>query len=326
MTEWRIVHVDHRSSENEKKEVSKYWEGLYSWMTASRLEKPWEGETYGFAAAFIGDICVGTTSYVISARGQGILSQVHTDINHRGKGIGAATVDEAVSAFEKHGARAVYLASWAQWIRQIYMKRGFVNVGNMGQRGSFKLTVNPSGEDANLFRAGQKAAFRPMNEGDQCDITSLFCAKHDCVVKSYELGCYLGSYFEGEFYVLRNQKVEGVIPEERKDKKGFKAIVLDGEETILGLGTIIPSSRRHEGHSGIIDFLVHPVYFDRSADMIAHLEEGCELDHLSCFIEKHEDVKRELLKKAGYIKKADLERQLVIGEEAFDLELWRKTF
>lgn len=326
MAEWRIIHVNHNSSDHEKKEVSKYWEGLYTWMTASRFEKPWDGETYGFAAAFIGDTCVGTTSYAISARGHGILSQVHTDENHRNKGIGAATIDEAVAAFRRNGARAVYLASWAQWIRQIYMKRGFVNVGNMGQRGAFKLTVNPSGEDANLFRMDQKADFRPMGEGDQCDITSLFCAKHDCVIKNYELGCYLGSYFEGEFYVLRNQKVEGIIAEERKDKKGFRAIVLDGEETILGLGTVIPSSRRHEGHTGIIDFLVHPHYYVRTAEMIDRLGEGCELDHLTCYIEKDETVKRDLLKKAGYSLKTPLERQLVIGDEAFDLEMWRKKF
>ena len=324
MASWEIRHVNHLSSDHEKKEVSKYWEGLYTWMTASRLEKPWDGETYGFAAAFIDDTCVGTTSYTISRRGLGIVSQVHTDADHRGKGICGATFNAAVDAFEAHGTKAAYLAAWAQWIRDIYMKRGFVNVGNMGQRGAFKLTITDAGKDENLFRKGQRTELRPLGLGDQADITSLFCAVQDRVVKSYELGCYGGSYFEGEFYVLQNQKVEGIIPEERKDKEGYRAVVLDGEETILGLGTVIPSSRRHEGHTGVLDFFLHPAYFDQAAGMIDRLTEGCELDHLAAYIEKNEDDKRELLRQAGFTKAADLSRQLVIADEAFDLEMWRK--
>ncbi|MCD6307434.1 MAG: hypothetical protein J7M24_00405, partial [Candidatus Latescibacteria bacterium] len=214
----------------------------------------------------------------------------------------------------------------AKWIRDMYRRRGFVLAGEMGQRGAFKLTLDEGGRDENLFRQGQKTSFRPMAEDDQCDITSLFCAKHTVVVKSRELGCYLGSYFEGEFYILRNQKVEGIVPEERKDKEGFRAIVLDGEETVLGLGTVIPSSRRHEGHTGVLDFLVHPAYAGRAAEMIDRLGENCGLAHLTVFIEKNENVKRILLEKAGYRKLADLDRQLDIAGAVFDLEMWRKKF
>ncbi len=324
MAEWQIKHVNYQSSEQEKREVSKYWTGSYIWMTESRLTAPWDNEDYGFAAAFAGDRCISTTSYTISERGLGILSQVHTDDEFRKQGIGAAVIDEAVATFERKGAKAAYLASWAQWIREIYMKRGFVNVGNMGQRGAFKKQITEAGADEVLFRNGQKADFRPMSAGDQADITSLYCAKHPCVVKNYELGCYLGSYFEGEFYILRNQVVEGIIPEERKEKKGFRAIVLDGEETILGLGTVIPSSRRHEGETGIIDFLVHQNYKDRMPEMLDRLTENSELAHLTAYIEVNENDKRELLKAAGFTKLATLEKQLDIAGEVFDLEMWRK--
>jgi len=324
MAKWRIIHVNHESSPEEKEQVSKFWDGLYIWMTRSRLEKPWGGETYGFAAAFIGDRCVGTTSYTISPRGLGILSQVHTDEEYRGQGIGRATIDEAIATFGRKGARAVYLAAWAQWIRDIYMRRGFVNVGNMGMRGAFKLTLDESGRDENLFRSGQHAEFRPMAIDDQGDITSLFCAGHPYVVKNYELGCFLGSYFEGEFYILQNQTVEGVVPEEKKEKKGFRAIVLDGEETVLGLGTVIPSSRRHEGHTGVIDILMHRNYADRMGEMLERLEENCELEHLTMYIEKHEEDKRSLLEKAGYRRIALLEKQLEIDRDTFDLEIYRK--
>jgi len=326
MAEWKIVHINHESSPEEKEQVSRFWDGLYIWMTRSRLEKPWGGETYGFAAAFIGDRCVGTTSYTISPRGLGILSQVHTDEKYRGRGIGRATIDEAISTFRKKGARAVYLAAWAQWIRDIYMRRGFVNVGNMGMRGAFKLTLDDSGRDENLFRPGQHAEFRPMAIDDQGDITSLFCTGHPYVIKNYELGCFLGSYFEGEFYILQNQTVEGVVPEEKKEKKGFRALVLDGEETVLGLGTVISSSRRHEGHTGVIDILVHRNYADRMGEMLERLEENCGLEHLTMYIEKNEEDKRSLLEKAGYRRIAVLEKQLEIDREAFDLEMYRKFF
>jgi hypothetical protein len=249
---------------------------------------------------------------------------VHTQEKYRRQGIARATIDEALETFRRYNACAVYLAAWAQWVRDIYIRRGFECVGNMGQRGAFKLTLNKSGKDENLFRMGQRAKFRKMSIGDQADITSLFNAKHPCLIKSYDLGCFLGSHFEGEFYILQNQTVAGVVPEEKKEKVGFRAIVLDGEENILGLGTVIPSSRRHEGHTGILDFLVHQNYADRTGEMLEMLEDGCELDHLTVYIEKGEEDKRQFLEKAGYKKLSFLENQLKIGDEYFDLVKYRK--
>jgi len=326
MSSWRIVHVTYQSTDEEKEQVNRFWEGNYIQMTKSRLDKPWGDETYGFAAAFVDNLCVGTTSYTISARGMGILSQVHTDEDFRGRGIGGATIEEALETFRSKGAKAVYLAAWAQGIRDIYIRRGFVNVGNMGQRGAFKLTLNDSGKDENLFRKGQRTNFRPMETGDQADITSMVCAQYPYVVKLYDLGCFLGSYFEGEFYILQNQTVEGIVPEEKKEKEGFKAVVLDGEETILGLGTVIPSSRRHEGHTGVLDFLVHQNYAGHTGEMLEELEADCTLEHLTVYIEKNEEDKRALLEHAGYKKLTTLEKQLKIGEEAFDIEMYRKGF
>lgn len=326
MSQWNLKHITYQSPQTEIDQVKDMWEGLYVWATNSRLEKPWADETYGFVGAFIGEQCVGTTSYTISSRGQGIISQVDTREEYRKRGIANSVVTETIETFRKNGARAVYLAAWDEWIRNIYRKFGFINVGNMGKRGAFKLTLNESGEDDNLFRSGQAAALRPLGNGDQADITSLFCAQHPCVVKSYELGCYLGSYFEGEYFILRNQVVEGIVPEERKPKKGYRCFVLDGEETILGLGTLIPSSRRHEGHIGILDILVHQNYNEHNQAMLDKLEEDCELDHVYVYIEKTENDKRELFQNAGYVKLTQLEKHLKIGDENFDLELYSKNF
>ena len=326
MSSWKIIHVNNKSPENLKEQVKRFWEGDYIRMTQSRLEKPWGDEIYGFAAAFVDNLCVGTTSYTISPRGQGILSQVYTEENFRGRGIARATIQETIETFRRNGARAVYLAAWAEWIRDIYLKRGFECVGTMGERGAFKLTLDDSGKDENLFRTGQHAQFRSMAIWDQADLTSLFNAKHPCVIKHYDLGCFLGSHFEGEFYILQNQTVSGIVPEEKKEKKGFRAVVLDGEETILGLGTVIPSSRRHERHTGILDFLIHQNYTNHMSEMLEKLEADCELEHLTVYIEKGEEEKRRVLEQAGYKKLSLLERQLKIGTESFDLVMYRKTF
>ncbi|MHB9030220.1 MAG: GNAT family N-acetyltransferase [Candidatus Latescibacterota bacterium] len=324
MKSWRIVPVDHNSVQKEKEEVSRFSEGNYLEMTRSRLEKPWDGERYGFVAAFDGDRCIGTTSYTISCRGQGILSQVHTDPDYRRQGVCNAAVDGTLAVFRTYGARAVYLAAWSDWIRNIYRKMGFELVGTMGERHAFKLTLNESGKDDNLFRSGQKSEIRPMGKGDQCDLTALFNTRHPLVVKHYDLGCFLGSHFEGEFYILQNQTIAGIAPEERKEKRGFRALVLDGEETILGFGTVIPSSRRHEGHTGILDFLVQQNYFNRVGELLERLEENCELDNLTVYVEKNEEEKRGLLEKAGYKSLTYLERQIDIFGESFDLVLYRK--
>ncbi len=311
---WQIRHVTHESPEQERQGVLRFWSGDYAWATQSRLEAPWGDETYGFAGAFAGDRCVGTTSYTISRRGQGILSQVFTDEAFRGQGIGAATVREAVETFRRRGARAVYLAAWREWVREIYRKVGFVRVGTMGERHAFKLTLSPSGEDENLFRAGQRTTFRPMAAGDQADLSALFNVRHPGVVKHYDLGCFLGSHFEGEFVTLRRQV----------DREGFRAMTLDGEETILGFGTVVPSSRRHEGHTGILDLLIHPLYANLWPDMLDALERDCGLERLTVCAADSEAEKIRAFERAGYREVARLERQVKIGMDYHDLTVYEK--
>ncbi len=326
MADWRIVHVTCDSSEREKEEVVKFWDGSYLEMTRSRLASRWDGERYGFSSAFASDVCIGTTSYTVSRRGQGILSQVHTEPSFRGRGVASATLRGALDAFRDLGARAVYLAAWSDWIRDMYKKVGFVLVGTMGERHAFKLTLDASGDDGNLFRPGQKTDIRTMGNGNQADITSLFNANHPVIVKHYDLGCYLGSHFEGEFYILQNQTVSGIVAEEKKEKKGFRALVLDGEETILGFGTVIPSSRRHEGHSGVLDLLIHENYSPDADELLDRLSEHCELDHLTAFAEVGENAKRKLLERAGWTTVALLERKLFIERRHYDLVMYRKRF
>ncbi len=311
---WRLRHVTHTSSEKGQEEVLRFSQGDYVWATRSRLDAPWGDEVYGFVGAFSGDRCVGTTSYTISPRRQGILSQVFTDSDFRGQGVGTATVREAINAFQRYGARAVYLASAKEWVREMYRKVGFVFVGAMAQRHAFKLTLDPSGEDRVLFRSGQQTGIRPMQADDQADLSALFNTQHPCVVKHYGLGCFLGSHFEGEFYTLRRQT----------EMKGFRAFVLDGEETVLGLGTIMPSSRRHEGHRGILDLLVHSNYASLTGEALAALEADCGLEFLSVYVEDSEEEKRRIFEGAGYRKVARLERQIVVENVACNLTMYEK--
>ncbi len=326
MSEIVIRPVTYKSPESEKKQVLKTHDELYYWATESRFKAPWENEIFGVMSAFDGDKLVGTTSYAITPRGQAILSDVYTDENYRGQGIAKKVLAETMKVYEENNTRAIYLAAWDEWIRNIYRKYGFVNVGNMGGRGSFKLTLNKLGEDKVLFRPEQKTTLRPMGLGDQADITSLFCADFGrLVIKNYELGCYLGSYFEGEFFVLQNQVVKGVVPEEDRPKKGYRSIVLDGEETILGFGTIIPSSRRHEDHIGIIDVMVHPNYKEQAKDILAALEDNNELEHVYAYIEENEKEKIEMFKSLGYEQLTVLNNHLKIADESFSLLLFNKT-
>ena len=318
---WQIVHVTYRSPEEEKREVVRLL-GLWGdednslWLKAfrSRLERPWGNEVYGLAGAFVGGRCVGTTAYTISGRGQGILSGVFTDPEFRRQGIGTATLRAAVEAFRRYGARAVYLAAWAEWTRDMYRGVGFARVGTMGERHAFKLTLDPAGEDGCLFRPDQRTRIRPMEIGDQADLSALFNAQHACVVKHYERGCFLGSHFEPEFYALR----DGV------DRAGIRAIVLDGKETILGFGTVVPSPRRHEGHTGVLDLLVHPNYAGWTDEMIGRLEDGCGLERLSVVLADSEEEKRLAFERAGYRRIARFERQLKVGTAYYDLTMYGK--
>jgi L-amino acid N-acyltransferase YncA len=151
-----------------------------------------------------------------------------------------------------------------------------------------------------------------MAVGDQGDLSALFNAGHGGVVKHYELGCFLGSHFEGEFYALREEHT------------GFEGVVLDGEETVLGFGTIIPSRRRHEAHRGVLDLLVHPNYADRFAELLDRLHRESRMEVVTAFVEDSEEARRQAFERAGYRAVGRLEDCLRIGDEVFSLTSYEK--
>lgn len=157
-----IVRVNYRSDESLKKEVQRFRAGRFSKYTQQRLEQPWGAETYGICAALEAGQCIGTTSYTVSKRGQGILSQVMTDPERRRQGIAGSVLQATVRAFRDHGTRAAYLAVWVDWIERLYAKFGFERVGCAGRRVAMKLTLDASGEDGSLFRAGQRYSLREV--------------------------------------------------------------------------------------------------------------------------------------------------------------------
>lgn len=285
----------------------------YGWATQSRLTAPWGDEIYGLMGAFQGSRCLGTAAYTVSGRGQGILAQVFTDPAHRGQGIGRATLNGAVAAFGEHGARAVYLAAWEDWKRAMYQRSGFRFVGAMGARHAYKLTLNRTGDDEALFAPGQQTRMRRLDSGDQGDVSSLFNAQHAGLVKHYEMGCFLGSHFEGEFYALQRDR-----------RPGVKALVLDGQETVLGFGTVIPSRRRREEHRGTIDGLVHRHYRGHLADLVAALEGDSPFQTLAAYVGDSDDMRREAFEAAGYRPVGRLEGGLLIVDQTYNLTMYEK--
>jgi len=310
----KIQHITHASPEKDKQEVLRVWDAynpVYASLTRQRLTQPFGQERYGLAAAFANQICIGTTAYILSPRGQGIFTQVYTDPNYRGQGIGKTTVAETVRILREWGGRAIYLAAWKDWVRAMYQNVGFEFIGAMAERHAYKLTLQPSGDDAILFRKNQKTVIRPLATDDQADLSSLFNAQHNTPIKHYELGCFLGSHFESEFFTLQHHK-------------NLTALILDGEETIQGLATVMPSTRRHETHSATVDILVHPNHFIQAASLLQALETTCDSDVLYAYIASEEIQKQALFKQAGYQQISVLKKRLKIGSDTFDLGLYEK--
>lgn len=176
MTNRAIHHVTHRSAAPARQQVLRFSGDDYARMTQSRLASPWGDEVYGMAACFEGERCIGTTAYTISPHRLGILSQVYTDADYRGQGVGRETIDAALQAFRQHRTRAVYLGSAKEWVQRIYQGLGFEFVGAMGARHAFKLTLDDTGSDDLLFQLGQRVSLRPWAVHDQADLSALFNA------------------------------------------------------------------------------------------------------------------------------------------------------
>jgi RimJ/RimL family protein N-acetyltransferase len=278
-------------------------------MTASRLKKPWGNEIYGMVGAFTRGRCIGTTSYTISPHRLGILCQVLTDEEFRKRGVARAVVGEVVDTFRRHQSRAVYLASGRPFVRRFYQSFGFEFAGAMGERHAFKLTLTPDGSEEVLFRSDQQASLRGVASDDQASLCALFNAGNNAVVKHYELGCYLGSHFEGEFYTLQKQE----------EASGYRAVVLEGEEAVLGMGTVMASRRRQESHRGVLDVLVHPNHRQHTASIIDRLANETRLTTLVAYAGVEETERGAILEQAGFTPVGTFCRHLEIGTDSFDL-------
>ncbi len=305
-----LRHVTYKSSAAEKTEALKFSSGDYLWASQSRLTQPWGQETYGIASVFNDDRCLGTTAYTIGPRGQGILSQVFTDAAHRRQGVGRKTLDATISAFRQQGACAVYLAAWKPWTREFYLSVGFELVGKMGERHAYKLTLDPSGRDERLFAPGQKAQLRGLADDDQCDLSSLFNAS-SAVIKNHSLGCFSGSHFEGEFYTIR----------QRED---VETLVLDGDETILGFGTIFPDERPHMTHRGVLDVVIHTDYADHFAEVVGSLHERSSLDQVMIHVIPDDVERSRMLERLGYRCIGRVTAGIRIGSVSTDLMIYEK--
>lgn len=315
MTNRTIHHVTHRSAASVRQQVLRFSDGDYARMTQSRLASPWGNEVYGMAACFEGERCIGTTSYTISPHRLGILSQVYTDADYRGQGVGRKTVNAALQAFRLHRTRAVYLGSAKEWVQRIYQSFGFEFVGAMGVRHAFKLALDATGSDDLLFQLGQPVSLRPWAVHDQADLCALFNAKHGTLVKHYQQGCYLGSHFEGEFYQLRNCE---------RECPGFRAFVLEAEQCLVGMATCVPSTRRHEEHQGIVDVLVHPNYADQAPALICALHEQNELTSMVAYAGERDYQRIRALETAGYQLAGQLTGHLRIAAQEYDLLIYQR--
>jgi len=311
-----IVTVNYRSDGHLKEEVKRFLGSAFSKSTEQRLAKPWGEETYGLVCAVDGERIIGTTSYTISRRGQGIVSQVFTAPERRRQGIGTRVLQEVVRSLRDHHARAAYLAVWVDWIERLYMKCGFRRAGCAGPRVAMKLTLDPSGEDENLFRPGQQCTFREMRKDDQCDLSSLFNAPHGATVKNYTLNNFLGAHFEPEFYELL----------ERLEKnRHVRTLVLDGEETVVGFGTLAPLEHYLQQHRAVIDFLIHPNYLAYARQFVSRLESATTCERMSVFSGPHEAARIEVLEGLGYQPVRTWRAFLKDGQASYDLVEYEKA-
>ncbi len=286
-----IVTVTYQSEPLLIEAVKRFLTHEFPGPTASRLRAPWRDETYAIVAAMDGETCVGTTSYTISKRGQGCFSQVKTAPKRRGQGISKQVIQAVSEQLQNSHARAIYLAVWVDWIERLYQGFGFNRVGTAGLRVAMKLTLNPGGEDTRLFRAGQQTRFRDLDQDDQGDLSSLFNGCKDHVVKNAALDNFLGAHFEPEFYTLLDRKDQN---------ERLKTLVLDGEETILGFGSVTPETHYLQTHRAIVDVLVHPNYGSMAGEILSRLESMTDCERLSAYAGPDESHRIQLLTSMGY--------------------------
>jgi L-amino acid N-acyltransferase YncA len=255
------------------------------------------------------------------------MGEVFTDEKHRDKGIATSLLDVAIDNFRKDGGKAIFITNLCPLApHKIYQKIGFqaYGYGRQDYGGIIRLVLNSKGEDFDLkyFEHDPSTTIREINWGDLPHFTYLLNYPHPWLVRAYSFGligfCVFDEFGRSFMNLMHTLK-----------KHNFGFVLENSRHRVVGTAFSSSLQAESQSHVRIVDLLVHPNYLQESTQLLQILCDklGSEkTEKLQAYASAKDDSKVKTLRACGFRKEATMRRQLRLGEEKVDLQIYSKSF
>jgi len=249
----------------------------------------------------------------------GVFGHVYTEPEHRGKGAASALMEACMNDFNAGPGQALFCGTGSPSAQRMYARHGFLPLyperGPLGPQGYIKPTLAADfGELQRLFFApGHPTHIRMAHMGDR--------AKVDKVLDQSEAVTAMSASWHRVFlaaaypdFVRIYQAVE--------DGKGIFAVLETDERHVVGYAFALAAGSQAEAHSKVLDFLVHPSYYDETPALIRWVTKqamAAGAGSVRCYLPACDEAKVQAAQEAGFMVEHTFKDYCAIGDEPVDL-------
>jgi len=260
----------------------------------------------------ISNIWFGTSS---QNKEIGTLGHVFTRPEHRGRGLCSALMEVACRIFREQGGLAIYLGSGTPVAIRIYERYGFrLYNPPRGESGIFRWVVknDPDSFDDSYF-APLPVSIRQGHPGDLSLMGALYNCPHPWLIKDFAHQVYREPGFEGQFLQMIEELKQG----------GCFRVLENSARQVMGAALLIPNKRPYQGHVKILDFLVHPNYFEHAESLVEGiLTEAQPHEVIRAYAASGDKDKIAVLKNSGFGGRCRLRNQFRTDQGSADLRIF----
>jgi GNAT superfamily N-acetyltransferase len=273
-----------------------------------------------FYAGLIGGEIVGTAWYAAprDALDVATFGRVVTAPEHRRKGISSVLCEAAVEDFREMGGWCMHLGTGlTNPARFIYEKLGFAHYSFVEGGGTIMRNVMRGDADRfeeSYFEPGWATTVRALHWGDLARAELLYNLPR-WFVKDTTLGVYANTPFEGQFFDL----MTGL---EQRRATGMALVTEQNRMVGLAYPAATWAGAGAQDHLRVIEFLVHPWYAERAAELIGECARACAGLRLLAYASALDVTRCEVLEESGFQREAALAGCLQDEESEFDLYVY----
>jgi len=277
-----------------------------------------------FFAGLLDDRIVGTSWYGAPKDTLDVATygRIITHQDHRRKGIATVLCALPVDEFRDLGGSAMYLGTGrTNPARLIYERLGFAHYNYIEDAATIMRVIfsgNTEAFEDDYYRPGCETVLRPIHAGDLARAEILLNLPL-WAVKDSSLGIIYNTPFEGAFFDI-------LAHIEKPTESGF-SLVTRHHERMMGMAytAAAPGAQAGQTHVRYLEFLVHPNYTDRGAELLTMTEQCSSAEVFIARVAAADRDKHRIIEAAGYRQAGRLRKAARSPDAETDILIYEKS-